>query len=168
MQARAGALGADPARVAVGGDSAGGQLAAVVAQHAAPAAQLLLYPVTDSAATSASRRTCAEGFFLTLETMEFYERCFAPAGVDRTDPRVSPLRATDLTGVAPAIVVTAGFDPLRDEGDAYAQRLREAGVATIHRSHDGFIHAFASVLALRGSREAVAETGGALRALLSA
>ena len=73
--------------------------------------------------------------------MEFYERCFAPAGVDRTDPRVSPLRAADLAGVAPAIVVTAGFDALRDEGDAYAQRLREAGVATIHRTHDGFVHA---------------------------
>ncbi len=168
VQARAASLGADRARVAVGGDSAGGHLAAVVAQHAAPAAQLLLYPVTDSAATSASRRTFAEGFFLELETMEFYERCFAPAGTDRTDPRVSPLRAGDLSGVAPAIVVTAGFDLLRDEGDAYAQRLREAGVATIHRCHDGFMHGFASVLSARGSREAVAETGGALRALLSA
>ena len=124
--------------------------------------------MTDSAETSASRRTFAEGFFLEQETMEFYERCFAPAGVDRTDPRVSPLRAADLAGVAPAIVVTAGFDPLRDEGDAYAQRLREAGVATIHRGHDGFMHGFASVLSARGSREAVAETGGALRALLSA
>jgi acetyl esterase len=81
---------------------------------------------------------------------------------------VSPLHAADLAGVAPAIVVTAGFDPLRDEGDAYAQRLRAAGVATIHRRHDGFVHAFASVLSLRGSREAVAEIGGALRALLSA
>jgi acetyl esterase len=167
VQERAASLGADPARVAVGGDSAGGQLAAVVAQHMAPAAQLLLYPVTDCAETSASRRTFRAGFFLELETVAFYERCFAPPGGDRTDPRVSPLRAADLTGCAPAIVVTAGFDPLRDEGDAYARRLREAGVPTIHRRHDGFVHAFASLLVARGSREAVAETGGALRALLS-
>ncbi|MEP6954514.1 MAG: alpha/beta hydrolase [Solirubrobacteraceae bacterium] len=167
VQARAGTLGADPARVAVGGDSAGGQLAAVVAQHASPAAQLLLYPVTDCAAASASRHTFSEGFFLELETMMFYEQCFAPPGVDRADPRVSPLRAEDLTGLAPAIVVTAGFDLLRDEGDAYARRLREAGVPTIHRSHDGFVHGFASLLSARGSRAAVAEVGGALRAVLS-
>lgn len=168
LQARADSLGADPRRVAVGGDSAGGHLAAVVAQHGSPAAQLLLYPVTDCAEVSASRRTFAGGFFLERATMDFYERCFAPPGVDRFDPRVSPLRAANLASVAPAIVVTGGFDLLRDEGDAYARRLREAGVATIHRTHDAFVHAFASMLWLPGSRMAVAEIGGALRALLSA
>ncbi len=168
VQRRAAALGADPARVAVGGDSAGGHLAAVVAHHAACAAQLLIYPVTDCAHEHPSRRTFAEGFFLTAETMRFYQDCFLPAGVDRGDPRVSPLRAPGLAGAPPAIVATAGFDVLRDEGDAYAARLREAGVRTIHRRHDGSVHGFVNVLAARGSREAVAELGGMLRALLSA
>lgn len=166
-QARAASLGADPRRVAVGGDSAGGHLAAVVAQHLSPAAQLLLYPVTDCAVAHASRHTFAEGFFLTRASMDFYEAAFLD-GADPRDPRASPLHAEDLTGVAPAIVVTAGFDVLRDEGDAYARRLREAGVTTVHRCHDGFVHGFANVQMARGAREAVAEAGGALRALLSA
>ena len=169
VAARASALGGDPGRVAVGGDSAGGHLAAVVARDAeGVAAQLLIYPVCDCAEEHPSRRTFAEGFFLTAETMRFYQDAFLPDGVDRRDPRISPLHAPDLGGLAPAIVVTAGFDVLRDEGDAYAARLREAGVRTIHRHHPGDVHGFASVLVAAGSREAVAELGGMLRALLSA
>ena len=172
--ARAGELGADPARIAVGGDSAGGHLAAVTAREAvadggpAPAFQLLVYPVTDVVAESASRRTFAAGFFLTKESMDFYEDAFLAPGVDRADPRVSPLRAADLSGVAPALVVTAGFDPLRDEGEAYAARLRAAGVPALLRRHPGYVHGFFNVLGLgRGPREAVAEMGGVLRAALA-
>ena len=173
--ARAGELGADPARIAVGGDSAGGHLAAVTAREAAaddggpaPAFQLLVYPVTDFVEESASRRTFAEGFFLTKESMDFYEDAFLAPGVDRADPRVSPLRAPDLSGVAPALVVTAGFDPLRDEGEAYAARLRADGVPTLLRRHPGYVHGFFNVLGLgTGPREAVAEMGGVLRAALA-
>src|SRR3954471_2503886 len=168
-------LAPDPARVAVGGDSAGGHLAAVTAQQAAadggpaPAFQLLIYPVTDCADVHPSRRTFAEGFFLTKPNMDYYEACFLPPGTDKHDPRVSPLHAADLSGVAPALVVTAGFDPLRDEGEAYAARLAQDGVPVILRRHAGFVHGFANMLgAGQGWRTAVAEMGGVLRAQLSA
>src|SRR3954470_9053901 len=127
----------DPARVAVGGDSAGGHLAAVTAQLAAadggpaPAFQLLVYPATDMAVMHPSRELFAEGFLLTKSSMDYYEACFLPEGTDLRQARVSPLHAPDVSGVAPALVVTAGFDPLRDEGEAYAARLREAGVPVL-------------------------------------
>ena len=171
--ASAGRLGVDPARVAVAGDSAGGHLAAVTAQAAAagdgpaPAFQLLIYPVTDLARVSASRLAFAEGFVLTRENMDWYEQQFLASGGSREDPRVSPLLAGDLHGVAPAFVVTAGFDPLRDEGEAYARRLREAGVHASLRRHPGYVHGFTHILiGGTGPREAVAEMGGVLRAAL--
>jgi acetyl esterase len=171
--ARAGELGTDPRRIAVAGDSAGGHLAAVTAQQCvadggpAPAFQLLIYPVTDSARVSQSRRTFAEGFVLTKENMDWYEQHFLGDDTDRSDPRVSPLLAGELAGVAPALVVTAGFDPLRDEGEAYARRLQEAGVRALLRRHPGYLHGFINALASgSGPREAVVEMGGALRALL--
>ncbi len=172
--ARASELGIDPARVAVAGDSAGGHLAAVCSQLAtadggpAPAFQLLIYPVTDCAGTAASRLTFAEGFLLTKDNMDWYEEQFLAAGDDRADPRVSPLLATDLAGLPPALIVTAGFDPLRDEGEAYARRLRAAGVACALHRYPGSIHGFIHVL-LAGStaREALAEMGGALRGALA-
>jgi acetyl esterase/lipase len=172
--ARAGELGADPARVGVGGDSAGGHLAAVVAllcaragEGPAPAVQLLIYPATDLAEVHDSRLRFAEGFLLTKENMDWYEDQFlGPA--DRHDPRVSPLLAGDLSGLAPAFVVTAGFDPLRDEGEAYAAALADAGVPVIRRRHDGFIHGFTHMLlGPPGARDAVAEMGGVLRAALA-
>jgi acetyl esterase len=173
VAARADELGVDAARIAVAGDSAGGHLAAVTAQLCAadggpaPAFQLLIYPVTDCAETSQSRRTFAEGFILTAENMAWYEEQFLGPDGKRSDARVSPLLAEELGGTAPAIVVTAGFDPLRDEGEAYARRLREAGVRTVLRRHPGYVHGFIHALALGPApREAIAEMGGALRAAL--
>lgn len=167
-------FGADPARIAVAGDSAGGHLAAVTAQQPAaaggpsPAFQLLIYPVTDLAHVSASRVTFAEGFVLTKANMEWYEQQLLGPDGDRRDPRVSPLLAADVSGCAPALVVTAGFDPLRDEGEAYGQALRAAGVKTIVRRHPGYVHGFMHAFALgRGSCEAVAEMGGVVRAALA-
>ncbi len=175
VSARAGELGGDPARIALAGDSAGAHLAAVTAQQALaaggpePAFQLLIYPVTDCANVAPSRLTFAEGFGLTKENMDWYEQQFLTDEQDRRDPRVSPLLSEDLAGVAPTLVVTAGFDPLRDEGEAYALRLRAAGVHTILRRHPGYVHGFIHALALGpGPHEAVAEMGGVVRAALSA
>ena len=132
-----------------------------------PAFQLLIYPVTDCVEVSASRLTFAEGYLLTKENMDWYEQNFI-GDADRGDPRISPLRAESLAGVAPALVVTAGFDPLRDEGEAYARRLAEAGVPVTLRRHPGYVHGFTHVsVGSSGTREAVAEMAGALRAALS-
>jgi len=166
----AASLGIDPARIAVGGDSAGGNLAAVVSLlaraggGAAPALQLLIYPIVDSAEDHSSRRRFAEGFLLTKDDMDSFERHYLPPGTDPTDPRVSILRAPDLSGLAPAYVATAGFDPLRDEGEAYALRLREAGVKVALRRHPGLVHSFANQTAIsRTARAAMGEVAGALR-----
>jgi acetyl esterase len=172
--ARAAEYGADPARIAVAGDSAGGHLAAVTCQQATrdggpvPAFQLLIYPVTDCVNVAQSRLTFAEGFILTKPNMDWYElQFFGPDG-DRRDPRASPLLADELRGGPPALVVTAGFDPLRDEGEAYARRLREAGVRTLLRRHDGYVHGFMhAFISGPGPREAIAEMGGVLRAALA-
>ncbi len=170
--ARAPELGADPRRIAVAGDSAGGHLAAVTAQLAAadehpPAFQLLIYPATDMLEVAASRLTFAEGFVLTKENMDWYEENFL-GSQDRSDPRVSPLHAGDLAGLAPALVVTAGFDPLRDEGEAYARKLQAGGVRTLLHRHPGYVHGFTHItIGGSGPREAVAEMGGVLRAGLA-
>jgi acetyl esterase len=173
--ARAHEFGADPVRIAVAGDSAGGHLAAVTSQLSAadggpsPAFQLLIYPVTDVTRVSQSRTTFAEGFFLTQDDMDWYEKQFLAPDDDHSDPRASPLLAEDLTGLAPAMVVTAGFDPLRDEGEAYGQRLIDAGVRTIMRRYPGYVHGFINTINFGpGAREAIAEMGGVVRAALSA
>lgn len=162
-------LGIDPARIAVGGDSAGGNLAAVVAQQAvqeggaSPAFQLLIYPATDFAERAPSRTTYAEGFFLTKAFMDLAEENYLVGGEDRTDPRLSPLHG-DVTGVAPAYVVTAGFDPLVDEGDAYAEKLRQAGVRVEHVREDGLIHGFINMVAIgRTAPRAVRRAAAALQ-----
>ncbi len=162
-------LGADPARVGVGGDSAGGNLAAVVSQLSAhdggpaPALQVLIYPATDMSARRRSRELFAEGFFLSDTEMGWFERSYlGPAyGTDAVlDPRVSPILAEDLSGLAPAIVVTAGFDPLRDEGEDYAHALRAAGTPAVLRRYEGYIHGFVSAAGIsRNLREAVIEIG---------
>ena len=169
--ANAAALGCDPKRIAVGGDSAGGNLAAVISQIArdrgAPALsfQLLVYPATDAAYDTASYRENATGYFLELDDMHWFYDHYLDGVADRSDPRASPLRARDLRGLPPALVITAEFDPLRDEGEAYAGRLREAGVpVTLHR-YDGMIHGFFAMGPLLDQgKQAVAEAVAALRA----
>jgi len=166
---RAGELDIDPARIAVGGDSAGGNLAASVSLLARdgggprPAMQLLIYPVTD-AVGGASRRLFAEGFLLTKADMDWFELHYLSGGAAGEDPRISVLRAEDLSGLPPAYVATAGFDPLRDEAEDYAARLRAAGVPVALRRHPSLIHGFANMTAIsRSARAAMYEVAGALR-----
>jgi len=146
--AHAGELGIDSRRVAVAGDSAGGNLAAVVALMArdaggpALALQVLIYPVTDVAAESKSYRDFAEGYMLTREGMRWFIAHYLGKPQEAEDWRASPLRNPSFAGVAPALVVTAGYDPLRDEGDAYAQKLRAAGVTVDHVTFGGMVHGF--------------------------
>jgi len=168
-------LGADPNRIAVGGDSAGANLGAVVCLLARdrglplPTMQLLIYPVTDCGAEAPSRRTFAEGFLLTRGDMDWFEDRYLPPGTDRNDPRVSVLQAPDLSGLPPAYFAIADFDPLRDEGEAYAQRLREGGVQVVLRRHPGLVHSFANLTAICPSaRTAMLEAAGALRMGLAA
>jgi acetyl esterase len=143
------ALGARPGPISVGGDSAGGNLAAAVALMARDrggpeiALQLLVYPVTDATMDTASYVDNAEGYLLTRDSMEWFWNHYCPAE-SRTDPLASPLKAEDLAGLPPAVVMTAEFDPLRDEGQAYADRLRDAGVEVEYRCFDGLIHGFFS------------------------
>jgi acetyl esterase len=173
--ANAAQLGADPRRIAVGGDSAGGNLAAVVSLLARegggprPALQLLIYPVTDTEGTMPSRLTYGEGFFLTKSDMDAFDAAYLPDGAARDDARISVLHAADLSSLPPAYVVTAGFDPLRDEGEAYALRMRDAGTRVVLRRHPGLIHSFANETEVsRTSRAAMFEAAGALRMGLAA
>ena len=144
-------LGVDPRRIAVGGDSAGANLAAVVAREAreqaiAPAFQLLVYPATDLTRALPSHRLFAHGYLLDAATMDwFLENYLADPARDARDPLASPLFADDVRGVAPAYVVTAGFDPLRDEGEAYAKKLGDAGVRVELRCEEGLVHGFFSM-----------------------
>ena len=148
----AASFGADAKRLAVGGDSAGGAIAAVVCQ-ALPASRRgdARLPDADlsrdrlAAAQSASRQPFAEGYFLTKELIDWFWKAYVPAGTDLADLRLSPLLAKDFAGLPPAFVLTAGFDPLRDEGRAYADRLIDAGVKTTYVNYPGTIHGFFSL-----------------------
>ncbi|MEY2420534.1 MAG: acetyl esterase [Acidimicrobiaceae bacterium] len=140
-------LGGDGSRIAIGGDSAGGNMAAVTALRARDEDlllrhQLLVYPVTDCTMSSASYDENAEGYFLSADSMDWFIGHYLSGGADAKDPRVSPLFADDVKGVAPALVITAEFDPLRDEGEAYAERLREANVDVELQRFDGQVHGF--------------------------
>jgi acetyl esterase len=169
----AASLGADPARVAIGGDSAGGNLTAVVAQLARDRKspplrfQLLIYPATDAGYDTPSYRENATGYFLELDGMRWFYDHYLRSEADRADPRASPLRATDLRELPPALVITAEFDPLRDEGEHYAARLREADVPVTLTRYDGMIHGFFGMAPLLDQgKQAVAEAATALRAAL--
>jgi acetyl esterase len=169
-----GELGADPNRIAVGGDSAGGNLSAAVSLlardggGARPAMQLLFYPATDVVGDHPSRDTFAEGFLLTRADMDWFECRYLPDGAEAGDPRVSMMSTTDLSDLPPAYVATAGFDPLRDEGEVYARRMREAGTRVVLRRHSDLIHGFANLTAVCPSaRAAMFEAAGALRMGLS-
>jgi len=169
----AGELGADPSRLAVAGDSSGGNLAAVVARRArdrgrpAIAFQLLVYPVTDATRSLPSYAENGSGYLLDADTMAWFCRHYL-AGADPRHPDVSPLFVEDCSGLPPGLVITAEFDPLRDEGEAYAQRLREAGVDVDLSRYDGMIHMFYGFDTMfDASRRATAETVGALREALA-
>jgi len=138
----------DSSRVAVGGDSAGGNLAAVVSLMARDkneidlAYQLLIYPVTNHSYETVSYRDNADGYLLTKDSMIWFWDHYLRNPQDGENPYASPLKAEDLSGLPPALVITAEFDPLRDEGEAYAQRLKEAGVSVEETRYNGMIHGF--------------------------
>lgn len=167
----AASLNGDPARIAVGGDSAGGNLATVVALMAKERRgprliyQVLIYPVTDNHQPgTASLEQNAEGYFLTKDAIFFFDTNYLSPDVDRKDPYAFPLYAKDLHGLPPALVITAEYDPLRDEGDMYAQRLREAGVPTTLKHYEGMIHGFVSFShRLDKGKAALAEIAASLR-----
>ena len=168
-------LGATPGRVAVGGDSAGGNLAAVVCQLArdegapAPVLQWLIYPRTDFTTQTRSLSLFARGFLLTKRDIDWFESQYLRrSNIDRADPRVSPLLAESLSGLAPALIAVAGFDPLRDEGESYAAALRAAGTAVDLRSMGSLTHGFVNLFQLGGdSAVGTSELISALRAHLS-
>ncbi len=166
----AGELGGDATRVAVGGDSAGGNLSALMAQAFSNRLvyQLLIYPATDFAGSFASIDDNADGYFLTRDAMEWFSQHYLEgSGVSTDDPRVSPLRARDdvVAGVAPAFVITAEYDPLRDEGEAYAERMRSLGVDVTMRRFPGQIHAFYGFrLAMPAAGVAIDQSSALLRA----
>ena len=169
-------LGIDPGRIAVGGDSAGGHLAAVVARRARDAGgpalvlQVLVYPVTDLQRTDEhypSRSDNAVGYVLTTETMEFFRDNYVPEPEQRSHVDASPVLVEDLSGLAPAIVLTAEFDPLRDEGETYATRLGAAGVDTVCTRYDGAIHMFFQMRTTAVAKRAITQVADALRAALA-
>jgi len=157
-------IGGDPARVAIGGDSAGGNLAALAGLEFGDRLcyQVLIYPATDLTLSQPSMEENAEGYLLTKASMVWFtEHYLRDSGIAADDPRVSPLFASDeaLRKAAPAFVITGELDPLRDEGEAYAERLRKAGVDVTLRRFDGQIHGFYSMpLAIPAAVEAIAQT----------
>lgn len=162
-------LGIDPARISVGGDSAGGNLAAAVAQYFGQQlrGQLLVYPAVDAARQSAASEIYAEGYLLNTPTMFWFSDQYLGTQ-DRTDVRCSPLRASDevMASLAPAHVVIAEYDPLRDDGFDYAERLRHAGIAVSVDHHDDQMHGFFSLPAvLPGGERAIATAAAFLRSL---
>src|SRR5215472_15533130 len=148
--ASAGRLGAPPGRAAIGGDSMGGNFAAVICQELRrhgepqPALQLLLYPAVDLASETQSMTTYADAYPLTRELMAWFTGHYLGPGDDPADPKLSPLKAADLSGLAPAVIATAGFDPLVDQGEAYAKHLKEAHTPVAYRCYDNLAHGYAS------------------------
>ncbi|HYC02070.1 MAG TPA: alpha/beta hydrolase [Azospirillaceae bacterium] len=172
LQANAAALAIDPLAIGVAGDSAGGNLAAVLALRARDRgqprlkAQVLIYPCVDLVAFHPSHRARAEGYLLTRDLYLSYVANYLGQGTSPLGWEVSPLRAADFAGLAPAVIVTAGFDPLLDEGKAYAGRLAEAGVPVIHRSYADMVHGFITMGGrLEAANQAVTDIAKALDSL---
>jgi len=173
VTANAEGIGGDPARIAVGGDSAGGNLSAVTAlqargdDEAAVAFQLLVYPSTDFEADTPSLHENADGYLLTQAAIEHFAGLYVPAGTDRRDPRISPIYG-DLAGLPPAHVITAEFDPLRDEGAAYAEALKAAGVDVTYSLYPGMVHGFMRMGALvDDANAAIQESAKRMRDVLT-
>src|SRR6185312_8607066 len=170
IETHASELGVDANRIAVGGDSAGGALAAVVTQLAKAkgprvAFQMLLFPVTQIGRETASLREFGVGYFLDKQTLDWFFGHYVPAGQDKDDLRVSPLNATEMKGLPPAYVMLGGFDPLHDEGLAYANKLRDAGVAAEVADYSGLVHCFIYMQAvLPQAHEAVVAAAKAVAA----
>ena len=171
---RAADLGVDPARIAIGGDSAGGTLATVVCQRAAReggpriALQVLFCPVTDVSSEMASRLIYACGYFIDRTTLQWALEQYCPPGADLRDPSLSPLLANDVTGLPPAHIHTAEFDPFHDEGQAYARRLTQAGVKVSYTCHAGMIHHFYAMAGfIPYARHAIRLAGSAIKKALA-
>jgi acetyl esterase len=165
-----GEFGTDPARIAVGGDSAGGNLAAAVClmarAHRGPAIalQLLVYPVTDYDDIRPSMQEFADGYLLTRAGVDYFWSHYAASATEARHPYASPINAVSLGGLPPAMVITAECDPIRDQGEAYAQRLQESGVPVTLKRYDGAIHAFFSMSGvIDAGKQAQADAAAALR-----
>ncbi len=162
--------GAPAGKAAVGGDSMGGNFSAIISQQMKregkpiPAMQLLIYPAIDIARDYPSKHAFAGTFSLSQDTMDWFMAQYLPPGFDPADLRLSPGQAEDLSGLPPAIVITAGHDPLADEGDDYARRLKSAGVPVVHKRYDNLAHAFTAFTFISpGSRAACGEIAGMVR-----
>ncbi len=163
-------FGAPPGLAAIGGDSMGGNFAAIIAQdlkaagEPQPVLQLLIYPAVDVASETPSMTVFGETWPLSRDTMNWFMGHYMSAGDDPSDPRLSPIRAGDLARLAPAVIATAGFDPLVDQGEAYAKQLREAGVAVSYRRYDSLTHAFTAMTgAVPAADAACREIAGLVR-----
>ena len=170
LAANAASLNVDPRRIAVGGDSAGGNLAAVVSLMSRDrggcdiAFQLLVYPVTERNFDTPSYIDNAEGYQLSRDGMIWYWDHYLASAADAANPYAAPMQADDLSGLPPALVITAEFDPLRDEGEAYAEKLRAAGVPTTCTRYDGMIHGFYGMSAMVDkAKQAVEQSSASLR-----
>ncbi|VAW43172.1 hypothetical protein MNBD_CHLOROFLEXI01-5365 [hydrothermal vent metagenome] len=159
----------DASRIAVGGDSAGGNLAAVITQLAKKenlplVFQMLIYPAVDVGTDYPSRTEYAKGYFLTQESMDWFVGNYINDESDYANPQMSPLLTDDFSGLPPALVITAGFDPLQDEGRAYAEKLTAAGVPTEYAHYEDMIHGFVSMSGVtEGGEKGMAQCAAALR-----
>lgn len=164
-------FGAPVGKAAVGGDSMGGHFSAIIAQEfrrtKPPVLQLLIYPAVDFTSETPSMHDFADAWPLTAETIEFFVRQYLPEGVDPGDPRISPLRTEDLRGLAPALIYTAGFDMLLDQGAQYAERLKDAGVKTSYHCFESLPHGFVAFpKAAPAAEAAIRRIAGAAAAAL--